>query len=440
MRELLDFKEWLTVLDAAKHLSILFKEEVTEADVLQLAFEKKLKLSIHILMDTPAKRAELLNKADLENYPQFYTSDARWNFHQCNDLGNAALSVREDKIQFLVGTLDLPMIDGEQAAIERKFRQLLGLSSLNENYVDSIYVEDAGNLYELQEQLSDPIYLNLPEDANLLEVQRASAMQRYIHARNFPSDAIFVVRISSLREFEQAVIRAPTIFDKTALALDKTALIRLVDKPTSNNSEGSHTITDGGGTIGVGQGIPENQCEIFRAMKSLTADEVSVTFVGDKTESGIGANSMLEISARRKTRRVALAVLDLVDRRQGSLNSQGVILLGMAQKKKLTRTEPHATKMTRLREVFHKHLGINDDPFSLYRKGVGWEPHFKIFDNRGAADERAKREAERRTESYEQLNESGEKGDDTNQSQQSFDSENDATGGWLKDNDPDAPA
>ena len=439
MRELLDFKEWLTVLDAAKHLSILFKEEVTEADVLQLAFEKKLKLSIHILMNTPAKRTEFLNKADLENYPQFYTSDANCDFHQCNDLGNAALSVREDKIQFLVGTLDLPMIDGKQAAIERKFRQLLGLSSLNENYVDSIYVEDAGNFYELQEQLSDPIYLNLPEGANLLEVQRASAMQGYIHARNFPSDAILVVRISSLREFEQAVIRAPTIFDKTAPALDRTALIRLVDKPASN-SESSHTIADGGGTIGVGQGIPENQCEIFRAMKILTADEVSVTFVGDKTESGIGANSMLEISARGETRRVALAALDLVDRRQGSLNSQGGILLGMAQKKKLTRTEPNAAKMTRLREVFRKHLGINDDPFGHYRKGVGWEPHFKIFDNRGAADKRAKREAERRTESYEQLNESGEKGDDTNQSQQSFDSENDATGGWLKDNDPDAPA
>lgn len=30
-------KEWLTVADAARHLSIVFGEDVTEADVLRLA-------------------------------------------------------------------------------------------------------------------------------------------------------------------------------------------------------------------------------------------------------------------------------------------------------------------------------------------------------------------------------------------------------------------
>ena len=428
MRELLDFKEWLTVLDAAKHLSILFKEEVTEADVLQLAFEKKLKLSIHIFMGTPAKRAELLNKADLENYSQFYTSDANCDFHQFNDLGNAALSVREDKIQFLVGTLDLPMIDGEQAAIERKFRQLLCLSSLNENYVDSIYVEDAGNLYELQEQLFDPIYLNLPEGANLLEVQRASAMQGYIHARNFPSDAILVVRISSLREFEQAVIRAPTIFDKTAPALDRTALIRLVDKP-AGSSESSRAFADEDGTIGVDQGIPKNQCAIFRAMKKLTADEISITFVGDKTEYGLGVNNLVEIAARGMTKSVALAAIDLIGLHNRRLNKQCATLLSMSQKRKLPSSPGNRKSISRLREVFRNHLGVNDDPFEPYRKSAGWVPRFKIFDKRGAADERAKREGIRKTDSLETVTERG---------MQFGDTRNDPADVFLNNYGPDA--
>lgn len=187
-------------------------------------------------------------------------------------------------------------------------------------------------------------------------------------------------------------------------------------------------------------GALENQCAAFLAMKNLTADEVSVTFVGDKTELGIGVNNLLEISARGDTRLVALAAIDLIDLHRRSLNGQGVILLGMAQRMILPSTGSNRKKISRLREVFRSHLGITDDPFDPYRKGVGWEPRFKIYDNRGAADERARREAERRTTSYEQLMESGEKIGDSSQSLHSYDSENDDADDWLKNNDPDVPA
>ena len=159
--------------------------------------------------------------------------------------------------------------------------------------------------------------------------------------------------------------------------------------------------------------VAENPCAVFLAMENLDASELTITFVGDKSETGLGANNMLEILARKETRRVALAVLELVDRRRGSTNSQGVVLLGMALKKKLTHTGANAAKMKRLRDVFRSHLGIRGDPFESYRKGAGWVPRFKIADNRGAADERAKREAERRTDSYEQLNERGDQFADT---------------------------
>ena len=37
-----------------------------------------------------------------------------------------------------------------------------------------------------------------------------------------------------------------------------------------------------------------NQCEIFRSMRNLTFDELNISFVGDKLESGLGSNNMLE--------------------------------------------------------------------------------------------------------------------------------------------------
>lgn len=182
------------------------------------------------------------------------------------------------------------------------------------------------------------------------------------------------------------------------------------------------------------------ECKVFRDMQKLTADEVSIAFVGDKTESGVAANNMLEISARAETRRVALAALGLVNRRSGRLNSQCAILVGMAQKKNPIRTEPNAAKITRLRRVFRTHLGIIGDPFDPPRKGVGWGPRFKIDDKRGAADERAKREAERRTVSYDQLTERGEKAGDRTQTHPDFDSGYDAADDWLTKNDPEASA
>jgi len=195
------------------------------------------------------------------------------------------------------------------------------------------------------------------------------------------------------------------------------------------------------------QSISGDPCAEFRDMKNLTADELSFIFVGDKSESGMGANNMLEISARQVKKRIALAALDLVDRRQGQLNRQGAILLGMARKKYPKRTGPNAQTASRLRKVFRTHLGIHSDPFYRYREGTGWVPLFNIDDKRGAADERAKQEAERRTVSYEQSMESGEKAGDTSQTHQQHGPETDAEEwmqknnfNWEMDTDPDVSA
>jgi hypothetical protein len=130
---------------------------------------------------------------------------------------------------------------------------------------------------------------------------------------------------------------------------------------------------------------------------------------------------MLEISARQETRRVPVAALDLADRRSGSLNAQAGILVGMARKIPLPRTDAHARKMTRLREVFRKHFGINDDPFEDYRPGAGWVPRFTIVDKRGGADEHAKTAAERRSVEYD------------DQKDYTFDDEDDDTGKFIRE-------
>ena len=52
MKKLFDLKEWLTLEDTAKHLTILFGEEVKVSDVLRLALDGHLQLSVNFLEDT----------------------------------------------------------------------------------------------------------------------------------------------------------------------------------------------------------------------------------------------------------------------------------------------------------------------------------------------------------------------------------------------------
>jgi hypothetical protein len=178
----------------------------------------------------------------------------------------------------------------------------------------------------------------------------------------------------------------------------------------------------------------QNQCAVFIAMTELKAIEITIAFVGDKSEHGIGANNMFEISARGETRRVAIAALGLVNRQRGILNGEGLTLLGMARKEKLTTARKGASaKIKRLRAVLRTHLGICGDPFTNHRKIAGWEPVFKIEDRRGAADDRAKRDAEDyQTASYDQMPERGEMDDDTNELSDSSESALTSADEWME--------
>lgn len=60
MSKLTSLKEWLTVAVAAKHLSIVFGVEVSEADVLRLALDKRLRLSAYFVI--PGMAQKVLNE------------------------------------------------------------------------------------------------------------------------------------------------------------------------------------------------------------------------------------------------------------------------------------------------------------------------------------------------------------------------------------------
>ena len=65
MAELLyRFREWLTVPDAASHLSIAVGEQVTTADVLRLGLDGHLKLSINLVNGASAQFGKIEPRPD----------------------------------------------------------------------------------------------------------------------------------------------------------------------------------------------------------------------------------------------------------------------------------------------------------------------------------------------------------------------------------------
>lgn len=194
--------------------------------------------------------------------------------------------------------------------------------------------------------------------------------------------------------------------------------------------------------VSVIHSTPASQSNVktrmFIEMENLSADELSISFVGERSESGVvGSNGMVEITARGKVKRFSLAELGLINKQKGILNGEGLLLLSMANKKPLKKLEnKHTAIMKRLRAAFRNNLGISIELFSVHIKGIGWQPYFKIYDKRGASDERAKINALRMTYSYEEMSERGTKFTEYRENDATFDSEIDEADIWLRNNDP----
>lgn len=173
--KLFKLKEWLTVLDAAEHLSITLGENISEADVLRLALDRHLKLSANFVNNAKVRRTKVVQWEDAE-WLLFPMMTPRMD----NDLppemtaGTAECppilqslwdkipeSERKEYRPFLLpinidgklldhdqnvteisGIFDLPMIGGERLDIEHKFQQLTGGPVVTATCPLEAYIED----------------------------------------------------------------------------------------------------------------------------------------------------------------------------------------------------------------------------------------------------------------------------------------------------------
>lgn len=209
MRKLEKFKDWLTIEDAAKRLSISAGEDICEADILRLGLDGHLTLSVYFVNPVKGnlRDIERLGKDHFEyGGPQIHkTADevkawfdkaldelqesfdrlpAGWD--QGLDL-EAVVMAHDDGLQNpqrLEGVWDLPMLGEEALEVKREYQRLTGGVVVKQMCIGGPLVKKH----------------NKPE---VFEIFRwDSDYRHYCPASSLLDDGMLVVRAAVLHEFE----------------------------------------------------------------------------------------------------------------------------------------------------------------------------------------------------------------------------------------------
>lgn len=233
MSKLFKLKEWLTLLDSARHLSIAFGEDVNEADVLRLALDGHLKLSVNFVNKARAKCGEVILIADAQ-YREFsadlvasipgLSEEAKGKpvmVLQGLNIDDKRVLELDSEVISLDGVWDLPMIGAEQLDIEHEYQNLTGGPAVTLINLEGAFVERVeGRMCQLQDSF-DPREINTPQGKKKLD-------RSYYPAGGLPQDAVIVVRTAALREFEQAVNGVPEAIEKPLGAKERNSLLTII--------------------------------------------------------------------------------------------------------------------------------------------------------------------------------------------------------------------
>lgn len=279
MSKLFNLREWLTVAEAARHLSTLFGEEVTEADVLRLALDGHLRLSVNFVNHTKARCGKVVgyDEAEWREFPAGEWIDSLPNvpeeakgkplpYMYSLNLDDKRYLNLSDEITTLRGVWDLPMIGSEQLEIEHKYQNMTDGPAVTLQCLEGAFVESQdgemcllqeGSCYnnfqsglkakhkKLKQRLTEMMALEpspegATEDEDILNPheedqkiflekrRKQSAKESYFPAFELPNDAVIVVRTQALRNLEQSMNGASPVQDKPLFPNERNTLLTII--------------------------------------------------------------------------------------------------------------------------------------------------------------------------------------------------------------------
>lgn len=231
MSKLMKLKAWLTLDDAAKHLSLMFGELVTKADVLRLALDGQLTLSVNFINGAKARCGPMIESDEVQWTEMPGPKGETIRLPDGVMLNDGSAIRLDDDLVSLRGVYDLPMLGNERLDVEHLYQQMTDGPAVTLQGLDGPFVV-AGDLYcQLQESMDDNEFQEGSAAAGRkleaciaregLNDDQADALRRqhkadreqfkkrraerpardgYYPAGGLPEDAVFVVRTDALAE------------------------------------------------------------------------------------------------------------------------------------------------------------------------------------------------------------------------------------------------
>jgi len=215
----------VTTLDAARHLSILFGEDVTEADVLQLALDGYLALSVRFVNKAPArygKSSVFVHRTEME------ISNPEAN--KVIEPGIGGLSPPsgvvswEKEIEFIDGIWDLLMVGSGRTSVEQRYQFLTDGRAVETLHWGGLLVNRPDGTWcgilEYRSELEhlDKIHVDASYDHS----------DHYYPADALPSDAALVVRTSALQDLEARLSKPEPNVERPVGQRERTTLLVII--------------------------------------------------------------------------------------------------------------------------------------------------------------------------------------------------------------------
>ena len=208
--QLFKLKKWLTVKDSARHLSTILAEEVSEADVLRLALDGHLRLSINFVNGAKAKCGQFVEEMEWKEIQPEKAAKAGLppRIRKYLDLGDELYLKLGKKVTTIKGVWDLTMFGGEKLAVENEYQQLTGGPPVKGICWEGAIVEGQdGQICQLQNSF-------IPVESETPQGDKKKTRVSYYPADVLPFDSVLVVRVSALlnlqeRLSEESVERKP---------------------------------------------------------------------------------------------------------------------------------------------------------------------------------------------------------------------------------------
>ena len=228
MSKLFKLREWITIPDAAKRLTVSLGEAVTEVDVFRLSLDGHLALSVQLVNAAYGRLCKRMNLNEIEwmevaplvgDTPIRIPKNGRvW----CEE--GVYFQVTPDVVKLECGIWDLPMSGGERVDVEHEYQSLTSGPAVTAVTLEGVFMQHPnGDLFEIQEHFAD----NDQFDAKKLHKPFTNS-KNFHPAGMLPDDVVYVVRTSALTNFEASLIASETKPDQPLTTRERNNLLTII--------------------------------------------------------------------------------------------------------------------------------------------------------------------------------------------------------------------